>query len=56
MQMNKDEINHAVSVWPANAKAPLSRDQQIELMTTARERHRARIERFDKMFKEELDK
>jgi len=52
MQMNKDEIDCAVQVWPANVKAPLTRDQQIELMTTARERHSARVERFDKMFKE----
>lgn len=53
MQMNKDEIKHTVNVWPANAKAPLSRDQQIELMTTARERHRARIERFNELLKGE---
>ena len=52
MQMKKDEIDHAVQVWPANVRAPLTRDQQIELMTTARERHAARVERFDKMFKE----
>ena len=52
MRMSKDEIKNAVQVWPANARAPLTRDQQIALMTTARERHRARIKRFDKMIKE----
>ena len=52
MQMTKDEISNTVQVWPANVKAPLTRDQQIVLMTTARERHSARVERFDKIFKE----
>jgi len=32
--------------WAANEEAPLTRDQQIELMKTAKERHDARIERF----------
>lgn len=52
MKMSEDEIKDAVQTWPANARAPLTRDQQIVLMTTARERHRARIKRFDKIFKE----
>jgi hypothetical protein len=52
MKMLKDEIKDAVQTWPANARAPLTREQQILLMTTARERHSARVERFDKMFKE----
>lgn len=55
MKMSKDEIEDSVQTWPANARAPLTRDQQILLMTSARERHAARVERFDKMFKE-LDK
>jgi len=51
MKMTKQEVSD-FQVWPANVKAPLDRDQQILLMTTARARHLARIERFDKMFKE----
>ena len=52
MKMLKDEIKDAVQTWPANARAPLTREQQIALMTTARERHRARIERFKRLLKE----
>ena len=32
--------------WAANEDAPLTRDQQIELMKTAKERREARIQRF----------
>lgn len=32
--------------WAANEEAPLTRDQQIELMKTAKARHDDRIERF----------
>ena len=32
--------------WAANEEAPLTRDQQIEIMKTAKERHDDRIERF----------
>lgn len=52
MQMNRDEIEHAVQVWPANEEAPLTRDQQILLMTTARERHAAARKRIEQILKE----
>jgi hypothetical protein len=32
--------------WAANEKAPLTRDQQIELMKTAKERREERLERW----------
>ena len=47
MQMTHEEIKNSVK-WPANAEAPLTREQQIHLMTTARERHDAVIERLIK--------
>jgi len=51
MHMTKKEIETATRVWPANAEAPLTRDQQIELMTTARIRHLAKIERVIRLIK-----
>lgn len=53
--MTKKEIETAVRVWPANAEAPLTRDQQIELMTTARVRHLAKIEKTIRLIKGEND-
>lgn len=53
MHMTKKEIKTAVRVWPANAEAPLTRDQQIELMTTAKFRHLAKIERVIRLIKDE---
>jgi hypothetical protein len=53
MHMTKKEIETATRVWPANAEAPLTRDQQIELMTTAKVRHLARIERITRLIKGE---
>lgn len=53
MHMTKKEIETATRVWPANAEAPLTRDQQIELMTTAKVRHLARIERITRLIKKE---
>lgn len=53
MQMTKNEIEHAVQVWPANAQAPLTRDEQILLMTTARERHAVNKERILQLLKEQ---
>ena len=38
--------------WAANEEAPLTRDQQIKLMKTAKERREARLERF-KQIKDE---
>lgn len=32
--------------WAANEKAPLTRDQQIELMQTAKQRRKENIERW----------
>lgn len=55
MHMTKKEIETAVRVWPANAEAPLTRDQQIELMTTARVRHLAKIEKTIRLIKGEND-
>ena len=53
MLMTEEEIKNAVRVWPANVKAPLTRDEQIHLMTTARERHDAARERIRQLFKGE---
>jgi len=53
MQMKPEEIKNAIHAWPANARAPLTRDQQIYLMTTACERHDAVVERMKKLLKEE---
>ena len=55
MHMTKKEIDNAVRVWPANAEAPLTRDQQIELMTTARVRHLAKIEKTIRLIKGKND-
>lgn len=55
MHMTKEEIENAVRVWPANAEAPLTRDQQIELMTTAKVRHLAKIEKTIRLIKGEND-
>jgi hypothetical protein len=52
MLMTKKEIATATRVWPANAKAPITRDAQILLMTTARERHAAAIEKIRQLLKE----
>lgn len=52
MQMTKDDVNKAVK-WPANAPAPLTREQQIHLMITARERHAAVIDRALQLLKED---
>jgi hypothetical protein len=52
MLMTKEEIKHAIRVWPANVKAPLTRDEQILLMTTARERHDAVREKIRQLLKE----
>jgi len=54
MQMTHEEIQNSVK-WPANARAPLTREQQIYLMTTARERHAAYEERIKEMLKGEKD-
>lgn len=51
MQMSKDEIQ--LVKWAANVKSPLTRDQQIYLMTTARERHDAAIRRALQILKED---
>jgi hypothetical protein len=55
MFMTKKEIETAVRVWPANAEAPLTRDQQIALMTTAQVRHLAKIERTIRLIKGKND-
>ena len=34
-------------IWAANEEAPLTRNQQIELMITAKQRKEERIERWD---------
>jgi hypothetical protein len=53
MLMSKNEVKKASHVWAANAKAPLTRDQQIMLMTTARERHDAVMQRALQLLKED---
>ena len=35
--------------WAANQEAPLTRDQQIDLMKTAKERNEKRLERFNQL-------
>lgn len=55
MQMTKNEIEQAVQVWPANAQAPLTRDEQILMMTTARERHAANKQRLNRLIKGDND-
>lgn len=52
MLMTRDEVKQAVRVWPANVKAPLTRDEQIQMMTTARERHAAVREKILQLLKE----
>ena len=54
MRITEEEIKNAVRVWPANVEAPLTRDEQIHLMTTARERHAAAIERIHQTLKENM--
>jgi hypothetical protein len=51
MLMTEEEIKNAVRVWPANVKAPLTRDEQIHLMTTAHERHAAAKARIIELLK-----
>ena len=46
--MTKKELEAAVRVWPSNVEVPLTRDQQIELMTAARIRHLAKTELIQK--------
>jgi hypothetical protein len=53
MLMTEEEIKHAVRVWPANVKAPLTQDKQILLITTARERHAASKEKILQLLKEQ---
>lgn len=49
MLMTKNEIENAVRVWPANVEAPLTRDEQIKLILTARERHEE-VRRLNRQF------
>jgi hypothetical protein len=51
MKMSKHNINNAVK-WPANAPAPLTREQQIELMSSVDERHAALVNRITNITKE----
>lgn len=52
MIMTKEEVESASRVWAANVEAPLTRDEQIRLMTTARERHAANRELIRQYLKE----
>lgn len=54
MLMTKNEIENAVRVWPANVEAPLTRDEQIQMMITARERHAAVREKILQLLKDRL--
>jgi hypothetical protein len=51
MKMSKNDIDNAVK-WPANAPCPLTRDQQIELMSGAAARHAALVKRITDITKE----
>lgn len=53
MIMSKNELEKAICVWPANASAPLSRDEQIMLIQTAKERHAAARERHRLLFEKD---
>lgn len=44
--MNKQEIEQAIHIWPANVKQPIDRDMQILLMKTSKERHLSRINKL----------
>jgi nitrate reductase alpha subunit len=39
--------------WAANQKAPLTRDQQIELMETAKQRREENVERWKSIEKDD---
>lgn len=52
MIMTKEEVESSSRVWAANVEAPLTRDEQIRLMTAARERHSANRERILQLLKE----
>lgn len=45
MLMSKDEIKNSVC-WPANGRSPIDRDTQIQIMSTAKERHDNHIKRM----------
>jgi hypothetical protein len=51
--MTNDEILSAITVWPANVKQPIDRDIQIQLMTTAKERHKSVINILIKQLEDE---
>jgi len=51
--MTKEEVQSHVHAWPANTKAPIDRDTQIQLMQTASQRHEEKINRIMKQLKDE---
>jgi hypothetical protein len=51
--MTKEEARSAARIWAANVKAPIDRDTQIVLMTTAAQRHKDKINRLMKQVQNE---
>lgn len=47
MFMDKDDIKKTEKSWPANIRAPLTRDEQILFMKTAKVRRLEYIKRVD---------
>jgi hypothetical protein len=54
--MTKEEARNASHAWAANAKQPIDRDTQIELMKSAKERHQSAINRLMKQVQNERNK
>jgi len=53
--MTKEEARSAARIWAANVKAPIDRDTQIMLMTTAAQRHKDKINRITKQLETERE-
>jgi nitrate reductase alpha subunit len=52
--MGEKEMTEEV-FWAANQKAPLTRDQQIEFMQTAKQRFEENVERWQKIEEDKKD-
>jgi hypothetical protein len=50
MIMTKSEAKEAARVWAANAKSPIDRDTQIQIMKTAAWRHAQLRNKYKEMF------
>lgn len=52
MIMSKAEVHNAAQVWPANVKAPLSRDEVIALIKSAEQRRQHSIRQITAFIRE----